>query len=210
MRGLPQTHAAGSNEPTAVAAIMYWSVAPRRRGYSAGDRTQRSAGCRTNGSARPTAGRSPDGRPRPCADQTPAERALARVIRVATAGKAQDQTHGNRARYNQSSCHLSNLQSAPMLREQARLWNGSGLRAPGRDRIGSRLSGDYSFQEDLTDARSKSSSLLDIDPVSPVLVSRSSQDKSQFLGELGYSKRFLQRLIIAMLPPARLGIAGYK
>jgi len=106
MRRLPQTRAAGSMEPTAVAAIMYWSVAPRRRGCSTGDRTQRSAGCRTNGSARPTAGRSPDGRPRPCADQTPAERALARVIRVATAGKAQDQTHGKRARYNQSSCHF--------------------------------------------------------------------------------------------------------
>ena len=67
---------------------MYWSVAPRRRGYSAGDRTQRSAGCRTDGSARPTAGRSPDGRPGSRTDQTPAQRAVAGVIRVATARKA--------------------------------------------------------------------------------------------------------------------------
>jgi hypothetical protein len=54
----------------------------RRSGCSAGDRADRSAGRRANGSTRSAAGRSPNRRPCSCTDQTTAKGVLAGIISV--------------------------------------------------------------------------------------------------------------------------------
>ena len=60
----------------------------------------------------PTADRAANGRPRPGAEQTAANRALARVVGVRTPGQSQDEGRRNNAGSDQSLHHVFLLESS--------------------------------------------------------------------------------------------------
>jgi hypothetical protein len=78
LKSMPPVQTNRQQQRLLVVLIARWW----RRGCGTGNRADRPAGRRANGSTRTAAGRSPNRRPCSCTDQTTAKGALAGIVRV--------------------------------------------------------------------------------------------------------------------------------
>jgi len=125
--GCPKTRAAGPYRTgSSCTCFPYKLVARRwRSGCSAGYRADSSAGGSSNGSTRTTASRSPNGRPCSCTEQTAAQRALARIIRICASRDAQDQAKCKGAGCNDLLPHFTFSIGGRYLGKRPQRQNGS-------------------------------------------------------------------------------------